>query len=97
MIHEPGCDCGAYACELRAKNINLSYDASPTRRARRPFRKKVEPSWEKGRAGERRRDGSFMPYLTQSGRPIHVKEMGERRRELLQARRDQIVGPPPQE
>lgn len=97
MIHEPGCPCGAYACELRAKSIHVSANASPVSRARRPFRRSEQPSWEKGRAGERRKDGSFMPYITERGRPINVKEFGERRRELTQARDRQRQGPPEKE
>jgi hypothetical protein len=37
-------------------------------------------SWEAGRAGEHRRDGSFMPYLGGDGQPIGVKDWGENRR-----------------
>jgi hypothetical protein len=96
-IHDPGCDCGAYACDLRAKGIRLSYAASSTMRARRPFRKLERPSWEAAQAGERRADGSFMPYITERGRAIHVKEAGERRREFSEIRNRQRQGPPPQE
>jgi len=95
--HPPECDCGAYACDLRAKGVRLSYAASPTMRSRRPFRKLERPSWEAGRAGERRADGSFMPYVSERGRPIHVKEAGERRREISAIRDRQRQGPPPQE
>lgn len=97
MIHLPGCDCGAYACELRRKDIRFSSSATPTMRANHPFRPKTESSWEAGVAGERRADGSFMPYTDSSGRKIRVKEMAERRRELDTIRRHQVVGPAPQE
>lgn len=92
-IHDPGCGCGAYACELRAKGVRLSYAASPTMRARRPFRKLERPSWENGKAGEHRPGGSFMPYVTERGRPIHVKEAGERRREFSAIRERHRQGP----
>lgn len=90
MIHPSDCDCDNYGCQLRRKGIRLGYDASPTARSRRPFRPSKQPSWEKGLAGERRADGSFMPYTDTSGRKIHVKEFGERRRELTEARRRQV-------
>lgn len=97
MIHPSGCDCGAYACELRRKDIRYSSDATPTMRANRPFRPKTESSWEAGVAGEHRADGSFMPYTDAQGRKIRVKEMAERRRELTDIRRHQVVGPTPSE
>lgn len=37
-------------------------------------------SWEAGRAGEHRRDGSFMPYLGNDGAPIPIKDWSENRR-----------------
>lgn len=48
---------------------------------------KNEPSWEKGVSGERRADGSFMPYLDKEGQLIRVKAYGEQRHELEDARR----------
>lgn len=95
--HAPDCGCPTYGCTLRRKSIGFSADATPTRRAQRPFRPKQDPSWEKGVAGEKRVDGSFMPYLDSSGRKIRVKEAGERRRELTEIRRRQVAGPAPQE
>lgn len=79
MIHPPGCDCPAYACGLRRKGLQVSPSATPSRR-RWAYRKPVAPSWEKGRVGERRPDGSWMPYLSPStGKPMGVKEMADRR------------------
>lgn len=97
MIHPADCDCPLYGCELRRKAINLSSAVSQTMRANRPFRPKINASWEAGTAGEHRRDGSFMPYLDRTGRKIRVKEAGERRRELTEIRNRQVVGPAPQE
>jgi len=80
----PACD-EHYACRLRAKNVDIAPSATPTRMSNRPVvlpRKVPGPSWEKGIAGETRSDGSFMPYLTESGSRMHVKEAGERRREI---------------
>lgn len=33
--------------------------------------------WERGVCGERRPDGSFMPYLTGEGSPVRNKAMSE--------------------
>lgn len=97
MIHPDGCDCSLYGCQLRRKGVRFSETAVGVVQARRPFRKPVNCSWEAGTAGERRPDGSFMPYLDGQGRKIRLKEAGERRRELSAIRERQIAGPAPQE
>lgn len=38
-----------------------------------------------------------MPYISDTGRPIHIKEGGERRREISAIRDRQRQGPPHQE
>lgn len=79
----PGCEC--YGCRLRAKGVGLSSTVTPTRNANRTkvFTKhRSDPAWERGVAGERRPDGSFMPYLTPDRAAMGVKEHGERRREV---------------
>ena len=97
MIHPPDCDCEAYACELRRKGIGYSYDATPIHRARRPWRPKVNCSWEAGRAGEWR-GRFFQPYVGEKSlRPIHTKEGVERRHEFSEVRQRQIRGPALQE
>src|SRR5690606_12926783 len=80
VCREPGC-IRHYGCVLRAKGIAVAPTATPTRANRVPPRK-ADPAWERGVAGEYRRDGSFMPYVHPNGSPIHVKEAGERRHEL---------------
>jgi hypothetical protein len=97
MIHPDGCECPLYGCELRRKGVRYSGSATPTARANRPFRPPVNCSWEAGAAGERRPDGSFMPYLDDRGRKIRVKQWGEERTKLEEIRRRQVVGPAPQE
>lgn len=97
MIHPDGCECPLYGCELRRKGVNFSDKATGVVQARRPFRKPVNCSWEAGVAGERRVDGSFMPYLGEDGRKVRVKEAGERRREISNIRERQMQGPAPQE
>lgn len=97
MIHPSGCDCPAYACQLRRKGIRYSGSATPTARARFAFRPPSNCSWEAGKAGERRADGSFMPYLDGNGTPIRMKRLAEERQKLTDIRTRQIQGPAPQE
>lgn len=40
----------------------------------------ANPVWEKGVAGERRRDGSFVPYLKADGSRIGVKQFADNRK-----------------
>jgi hypothetical protein len=91
--HPADCTCDTYGCQLRRKGISLSASASPTARARRPFRPSVDASINKGLSGEVRSDGSFMPTLDGSGRKIRVKEGRERRREIEDFRRRRHQGP----
>lgn len=80
-VHPPGCECTtSYGCQLRRKGIQVPPSATPTKTPRRTFRRPRYMSWEAGRAGEHRRDGSFMPYLGNDGQPIGVKDWGENRR-----------------
>lgn len=77
-----------YACRLRAKGVQVSASATPNRRASRPqpVRPMREGSWEKGIAGERRRDGSFMPYLRPgTTSPMSLKEQADRRPQVESA------------
>lgn len=78
-----------YGCRLRAKGISLSSAAIPTRTADRPYKPRPmkQPSWEKGRVGSRRPDGSFMPILNDKGVPMGVHEAQSRRSELEAHRR----------
>jgi len=84
-------DC--YGCRLKAKNLTLSSTATPTRKRHQPFRPMVQPSWEAGVSGERRADGSFMPYVDKSLQPIGVKEMADNRRRLEASRHKQLHDP----
>lgn len=72
-----------YACRLRAKGLHISSAATPNRVAnmtRRVAPRRADPAWERGTVGERRVDGSTMPYLSPtSGRPMRVKEFAEGR------------------
>lgn len=84
--YDPNC----YGCQLRSKNVGLSAQAIPNRQNKVPPRQVKEPSWEKGRAGETRSDGSFMPYLDRQSQPMGVKEMSSKRSVVESTRRRQI-------
>lgn len=75
-------DC--YGCQLRAKSIAVSDDAMPNRRDSRPFvpPRRANPTWERGVAGERRADGSFMPILDTAGGRMGVKAYSENRHQV---------------
>lgn len=80
-----GDDC--FGC--RIQSIQFDSRAMPTRRndARPPG---VAPSWEKGRVGETRADGSFMPYLTGDHKPLGVKQWQDQRSKREPIRRHQL-------
>lgn len=93
MIHDPDCDCDTYGCQLRRKGIQVPPSATPTRTPKRPFRPGPRfNGWEKGRAGEHRRDGSFMPYVHPDGRDIGVKEWADNRRDYTSRLRQAKAG-----
>lgn len=79
-VHAPDCDCDTYGCQLRRKGIQVPPSATPTRTPRFVQRRPRWNNWEKGIAGEHRRDGSFMPYIHANGAEIGVKEWSDNRR-----------------
>lgn len=87
--HPSDCGCDTYGCVLRRKGVDFSPAATPGRvsNRRQPIRPMPRPSWEAGRAGTRRPDGSFMPFLTDTGSPMGVKEASERSSEIEAAKR----------
>lgn len=99
MIHEPGCECNAYACRLRAKNISVQ----PGRARHTPYKGGAESQskyngMNRGVAGEHRPGGSFMPYLTPDANGkldrMPVKQGREQRHtinEIRRRQRDQAV------
>ena len=79
-VHPEGCDCGSYACELRNKGVSIAHAATPNRtRKGKPGSNAEYNGWEKGKAGERRSNGTFMPYLDGKGNTIPVKQFAEKR------------------
>lgn len=85
-----GDDC--FGC--RIKTIQIAASATPTRRNNVAPRK-PDPAWERGRAGEHRVDGSFMPYLKPDLSPIGVKHMQDKRTVYETSRKDQLANPYP--
>lgn len=68
--------------EFRRKLLSLNFAKVETGagREKRPdqVRPMRDPSWENGQVGERRVDGSFMPYLVPgTDRPMQVHERTE--------------------
>lgn len=76
MIHPADCECGAYACELRQKAPQVS-TAGMVRRNSIPPSKPRYNQWEKGKAGEHRPNGSWMPYIDGKGSEIPIKKYSE--------------------
>lgn len=71
--HGPEC----FGCRIQDKGIQFAPSATPSRMNDRPPRS-ADPAWERGIAGEHRRDGSFMPFIHESTmNPIHLKEWSE--------------------
>ena len=89
MIHEPDCRCGAYACEMRAKGVQLSAGAAATTKRGRPSSNDRYNSWERGIYTVERPDGSRMPVLNEQGNMMRMKEASQRRQELNAMRRRQ--------
>jgi len=92
VIHEPGCTCGKYACELRAKGITVSPKATPTQHNRKKPAEHTNNSWERGVAGENRGHGTFMPYLNEKGKPLPIKQGSEQRHKIREIRQKQKAG-----
>lgn len=76
-VYDPNC----YGCQLRAKGVGLSAAAIPSRQNSVPPAT-PNPAWERGRAGEHRVDGSFMPYLDKNDSPMPIKEYTENRHKV---------------
>jgi hypothetical protein len=94
MIHLPGCSCEAYACQLRAKGVQLSAGRATTIRKGKPGSNAEHNGWERGVAGERRKGGTFMPYLDAKGDVIPIREGVAKRahhREIRQRHHDEAV------
>jgi hypothetical protein len=92
MVHEHGCECGSYGCQLRLKGITVSSSATPSRGKRGKPAEHTNNSWEKGIAGENRGHGTFMPYLNDKGKPMSIKQGSEQRHKIKEIRARQKAG-----
>lgn len=88
-VHPAGCDCGAYACRLRAKGVQVSPQATPTSSNKSTTRPREHQynSWEKGIATEKRAGGREMPILDREGQVIPIKKFTEQRHQYEENRR----------
>ena len=80
-------DCGETVKRI-LQSPALSASAQPSRRNSVPP-PKANPAWERGTAGEHRRDGSFAPYVHTDGSRIGVKEFADNRTKYERILREQ--------
>jgi len=70
-----------YGCRLRAKGVQVSPSATPSRHNRRKDR--VEPpSWNKGIVYDERPGGTKMPVLNPDMTPVRMKQGAEQRHKI---------------
>lgn len=72
-----GSDPDSYGAQLREKGVQVSTAGMARRNSKPPAGSRFN-NWEKGKAGEHRPDGTFMPYLDQHGGMIPIKKMAEK-------------------
>ena len=72
-------DCGEETAKRILQSPALTAAAAPSTKNKVPP-PQANPVWEKGISGERRRDGSFVPYLRSDGSRIGVKDFADNRK-----------------
>ena len=72
-------ECGKDSGKRILQSPALTADATPNRERNKIPPRRAEPNWEKGRAGEHRADGSFVPYRKADGSTIPIKEFTDNR------------------
>ena len=94
-VHEEADERCPECLEFAVKRIiqvpQIAPSAMPTRMNKVPP-PKANPVWERGTAGEHRKDGSFVPYLDSNGNRIGVKEFADNRTKferILRERKNQ--------
>ena len=83
-------DCGGTVKRILQAPA-LTAAAAPSRMNKVPP-PQANPAWERGIAGEHRRDGSFVPYVHADGSRIGVKEFADNRTKyerIIRERRNQ--------
>ena len=71
--------CGKDSAKRILQSPALTADATPNRERNKIPPRRAQPNWEKGRAGEHRADGSFVPYRKADGSTIPIKEFADNR------------------
>jgi hypothetical protein len=81
LCSDPECE-KHYSCRMRRKGVNFGMTVKPAPdRARSQHRPNT--SWEAGKVYDPRPGGLHMPILAPGKRtPLHVKEYGEKRRDI---------------
>ena len=72
-------DCGLSSAKRILQSPALTADATPNRTRNKIPPRRPNNSWERGKAGEHRADGSFVPYVNSDGDHIPVKEFADNR------------------
>ena len=75
-VHAPDCECDTYGCQLRRKGVQVSPAGMVKHNGKPPAAHRYN-QWEKGKAGEHRPDGTFMPYLNKTGDAIPIKHFAQ--------------------
>ncbi len=96
MIHPPDCTCTtSIGCLLRREgSIQLNTGSATTQRKGRPGSNAEYNGIERAIAGEARKGGTFMPYLTPDGKTIPIREgraLRHKHREIRRRQHDQAV------
>lgn len=91
MIHPPDCDCtDSLGCQLRRSgSLQLNTGAATTQRRGIPRSNAEYNGIERAVAGERRKGGTFMPYLNAKGETIPIREGRAQRHKHNEIRRRQ--------
>jgi hypothetical protein len=83
MIHDPNCECDAYACRLRRKGLQVSTAALPSQHNRRPTRRNTGQAWNAQLVYQDRPGGFKMPiYDPETGSQRRIKQYTEQRHKI---------------
>ena len=71
--------CGKESAKRILQSPALTADATPNRGRNKIPPRRPNNNWERGKAGEHRADGSFVPYVKSDGDHIPIKEFADYR------------------
>ena len=72
-------ECGKESARRILQSPALTADATPNRGRNKIPPRRPNNNWERGKAGEHRADGSFVPYVKADGDNIPIKEFADNR------------------